>query len=152
MTSAVETFRGELFARVLTADYGAAPTVERIRRTRRTIVARDTAPAIYVSFPQMEPVPGRARSCNWEWTVHFRIAIYTADDDGDAAADPYVAAVLAAINPTAAPTTDAPLYSNGVTLEPPRVRTLEDVADEDVTRVDIEGVARISLPEWSIEV
>lgn len=145
--TAVELFRAELFARVVTAPYAVAPV--RIRRTRKTIVARDAAPAIYVSFPEMEPTTHK--SCRWEWRVHYRISIYTADDDGDAAADPYVAAVLAAISPLAAPSTDAPLYSNGVTLEPPKIRTMEEIADEDVTRVDLEGFARISLGEWSIE-
>lgn len=146
--SAIETFRAEFFARVLAGDYGAVEP-QRIRRTRKTIVARDSAPAIYVSFPELVPV--KHKSCQWEWRVHYRISIYTADDEGDAAADPYVAAVLAAINPVAAPSTDTPVYTNGVTIEPPTVRTFEDIADEDATRVDLEGVAMISLGEWSIE-
>lgn len=148
MTTAVETFRDELFARLQAGTYGTTVDPDNIRRSRKTLVPRERCPSIYVSFPEF--VPKASRSCNWEWRVHYRIMVFVADDRGDVATDEIVNGVLAAINPTAPDSTDRPTYSNGVTLEAPKIRVVEDAGDADPVTVAIEGVAQLASAAWTL--
>lgn len=148
MTTAVETFRAELFARLMAGTYGTTIDAESIRRSRKTIVPRERCPAIYLSFPKFEPKS--SRSCNWEWRIHYRIMIFVADDGGDESTDGIVNGVLAAINPQAPNSTDTPTYSNGVTLEAPTIQVIEDAGDADPVTVEIAGVAQLAAEAWTL--
>lgn len=148
MTTALETFRAEMFARVQMGTYTPAVDPDSIRRSRKTNVHNDRCPAIYLSFPEAECV--KANSCEWQWRVRYRAVVFTADDAGDAASDLIVDGVLAAINPEASESTATPLYSNGVTISAAkvRVRVDEDTGDEDPTQVVIEGEAIVPSQPW----
>lgn len=149
MTTALETFRAEMFARLQAGTYGVAVADDSIRRSHKTTVTRERCPAVYLSFPEIEFVKEHG-GCSWDWKVRYRVTVFTADDDGDKASDAIVDGVLGAINPEAPDSTATPLYSNGVTVyEPKRVRVAEDVGDEDPTQVEIEGYATLPTQRWS---
>lgn len=145
--TALETFRGEMFARLQAGAYGVTVSDDSIRRSHKTTVHRDRCPAIYLAFPEIEVA--KKNACAWDWKVRYRVTVFTASDDGDAASDLIVDGVLAAINPEAADSTATPIYSNGVTVGEPKVRVAEDVGDEDPTQVEIEGVAILPSQPWS---
>lgn len=153
MTTAIETFREELFARVQAATFvDVTISQDSIRRTHKTNPPREQCPAIHVFFPGA--TPKAVKSCRWDWRVPYRISVYGVDavpSDAHAMVDRIVEGLLPAINPEAEDSTATPTYSNGVTLEPPRVVFLEDLGDADPVRVDIEGEAQLNTRAWSMQ-
>lgn len=144
MASIAETFWEEILARI-----AAAPTfgveAASIRRRHRTAVTRQDAPAIHV-IEGKAVRKGGDRSCNWEWEMDGAVAVFVRDDLGLEAADPFVAEVVARINPEIGTP-----YSNGVRLEIVAIEPETEIADEDATRIDIVLAIKFGTKRWAIE-
>lgn len=144
MTSIAETAWAEMFTR-LTATTFPGVALASIRRKRRTNVTRENAPAIHLIEGQAKM--NEDKSCDWRWEMDGTIAVFVRDDNGLAAADPFLVEVVARINPEI-----APAYSNQVRLELLRIGPNTEVADEDATRVDLDFRFKWGAKRWTLDV
>lgn len=100
------------------------PVTSNIRRTHRTEVPREKSPAVHVI--DGDDAPGGSRCAR---AAELTVAIFVRGDDASAAADALKLAVIARVRAAAI---------DGVSIKPPRrIAPETEIADKDVTRIDI---------------
>lgn len=115
----------------------ASPTIgvaeASIRRTKRRAVTKDNAPAVHIRATEVQRAAGAGKGDCARRTLRVIVTLIVRDDAVDSF-DPILAAILARLAPGASGTT----YPTGVTVALPRATVDEEMADEDVTRIDLE--------------
>jgi hypothetical protein len=119
-----------------------SPDWAEVRRAHRTLIPRASGVVVHVIDGPDEKVSA-ARGCGRR-RGSFTVSIFVRDDDGPSTADPYKSEVLTRIGGADWPA--------GVVMDQGPIRPDTEIADEDVTRVDLEFP--FSYPtngEWSLD-
>lgn len=146
MASIRETILAESFAR-LTATAYAGVSALNVRRTHLTAVDRDHAPAVRQidgEDSKRSGAPGSKGSCAQPREVAWKISIITRSDaDGHLQAD---ALMLEVMDRFVAP------WPPGVVVKYGSISYDNEIADEDVSKLDIEFIGHYQTPEWQLDV
>lgn len=149
MTTIAETFKAEVYARLLGTtldDYGPnAPQASNVRRYHLTNVDREDCPAIHMRAGDATK-DSEDKGCRWCWSLEVRVSVYVRSDAGDGIADPIVNEVVRRLNPNV-----TPRYSNGVDLRLTKIETDTEVADTDAQRVDVVLTAKYDTGPWTLD-
>jgi len=110
------------------------------RRGHLTPVPRDQAPGAHIVGGDDDPKKGN--NCGGR-TGDFTVSIYTRDDEGSKAADPYLIALYARM---------AEHFAAGIVITPAGIRRVTEIADGDAARTDCRfEVTYPTAGEWSLE-
>jgi len=110
------------------------------RRGHLTPIPRDQAPGAHIVGGDDNPQKGNA--CGGR-VGDFTISIFTRDDLGSSAADPYLLELYARM--------DAP-FAAGIVVRPAGIRRETEIADGDAARTDCRfTVEYATAGEWSLE-
>jgi hypothetical protein len=143
MASIAETVMVALLARLQDSP-ALAPDV---RRSHRTIVDRDHAPAIHLIDGSDTPTQSK-NDCRTDRKKAFTVRIFRRDDAGVASADPTVIAVNARLDPVHA--TYQP-YPGGAVLHQGRIVPAEEIADGNAVGIDMEFEFYYCTGGWTLE-
>jgi hypothetical protein len=110
------------------------------RRGHLTPIPRDQAPAAHIVGGDDDPLKGNA--CGGR-VGDFTVSIYTRDDEGSRAADPYLLELYARM---------AEPFAAGIVVKPAGIRRETEIADGDAARTDCRfEVEYPTAGEWSLE-
>lgn len=126
---------------------GRRPVVTNVRRSHKTSVPRDNAPAVYLAEAASDDVDGEVGNCDTRRKCSPVVRVFVRDDDGYAAMDTIIAAVVARLSPDAA---DVDPYPAGVVVELGSIATDEEIADGDALRKDLTLDVRYTAPYWTL--
>jgi hypothetical protein len=121
------------------------PIAASVRRSHRTTVTREMAPAVHVVDGADNPVRAK-NDCHTDRNKAFTVSIFVRDDEGYAAADPIMLDVNARLESTQA----AP-YPAGVTIKQGRITFEQEIADGDALRVDMEYELYYCTGGWALD-
>lgn len=136
MASIAETLMCEVLARL------EAIAVTRVRRDHRTVLPLESAPSIHLIDGAETPQPSK-NDCYVKVELTFTVAIFVRNDAGYAAADPLKIAVMAVLD-SATPYTHSPSLLRG------RITSVQEIADNDALRVDMEFTFKYQAPLWGL--
>lgn len=144
MSSPGVTGYEEILDEVETRLTSSPPFIDSTYGTRRghlTPINRDDAPGSHIVGGDDDAIKGRGNCGGRE--ADFTIAIYTRDDAGSKAADPYLIELYARMSQPFAP---------GIAVTPAGIHRETEIADGDAARTDCRF--RVTYPtdgEWSLE-
>ncbi len=143
MSSIAEDLIVEFKTRI---DAALAATEATVRRDHLTPIARDAAPM--VDIVTGDDVPDTSgRSCFTTRRLTVGVEVNVRSDASYGAADPYLIAIMAAINPEAA------AYPHSATLELGRIRRPRpEIADADSLTVLMEFAFIYRARAWTLDV
>ena len=111
------------------------------RRGHLTPIPRDQTPAAHIVGGDDNPVKG-SRNCGGR-VGEFTISIFTRDDEGSKAADPYLLELYSRM---------AVAFDPGIVVNPAGIRRETEIADGDAARTDCRfEVTYGTAGEWSLE-
>lgn len=126
----------------LRADPFWGPLPENVRRSHKTIVPREQAPAVHViDGPERVTRAGGCARREQDFTVRLIVR----DDDGFAAADPLKLEVMRRLNPSITG------WPPGVTLTPEDITPDAEIADADVLAVEMAFTFRYTTGLWEVD-
>jgi hypothetical protein len=130
---------------VLARLQGSPSIADNVRRAHRIPVTREQAPAVHLIDGTDTPTPAK-NNCLTQRTRGFTVSIFVRDDAGASAADSYVLAVNAALDPE----DNAPYPSNAV-MRQGRITVDEEIADGDAVRVDMAFEFDYVTSGWALD-
>lgn len=135
----------EVLAR-LRADPPLVPDVTQIRRSHRTAVPRENAPAIHVIQGRLRRLQPES-DCPVYWRLDFIVRPMVRSDDDFDTADPLMQAVLERL----APTTPETAYQHSARLNFGDIDPDQEVADADALGLDMAFSFAFETDDWSLE-
>lgn len=119
------------------------PVAVNVRRSHRVPVTREQGDTVHLVDGEDRKADGGGLRCG-KRRLHFTTAIFVRSDDAGAA-DPYSILIVERFN--------AASWPAGAVIGPPDRITIDtEIADEDLTKVDIEWSATYQTAgEWSLE-
>lgn len=146
----MNTIAEDLMRAVLDRLQGPTPIVtddSRVRRSHRTVVARDKAPAVHLI--DGADLPDQDSKCATARKLDFTVRLIVRDDDGFTAADPLKLAVMERLDPESESYT---VYPHGARIAPGRITPEQEIADGDSLSVEMEFTFRYSAAGWTLSV
>lgn len=133
MPSGIERIMDEVLFRMR-----AAPALVKgdIKRAHRTPVTLANSDAIHIIDGNDAPLKNKC-----EREADFTVRIIARSDAGASAADPLKVAVYARL---------AASWPTNITVVPGRISVVTEIADQDVTAVDMEFTTSYPAGEWSL--
>lgn len=148
MSSIRETILAESFAR-LTATPLTGVDASDVRRLHRTPVNRDNSSAVHQvdgDDDRRSGVAGSKNVCAQPREVAWKVSIYARSDvAGHLTVDALMLEVLHRMNPATA------AWPRGVIVQYGTISYDNEVADEDVSKLDIAFTAGYQTPEWQLD-
>lgn len=130
----------------------ASPSIgvdsDSIRRTKRRPVTREQSPAVHIRPTELATDSGAKGKGDCTRRVLRAVVTLIVRDDDDDTFDALLAAIVARLAPGASGTT----YPAGVQVALPRATVDEEMADEDVTRIDLEYEFALSTSEHGLSI
>ena len=142
--------KAQLLLDAVWARLAASPALEvnELKRSHRTTVTRENAPAVHLVAGPDVPEPSR-NDCRTNRAKGFTVRVFYRDDDGAAAADDLVVEIHRRLDPSEA-SGFAP-YPEGVSLRQGRIDVAEEIADEDAVAIEMEYAADYTTEGWTLE-
>lgn len=144
----MNTIAEDLMRAVLDRLQGPTPIVtddNRVRRSHRTVVARDKAPAVHLI--DGAEVPDQDSKCATSRKLEFTVRLIVRDDDGFTAADPLKIAVMARLDPESEAYA---VYPHGARIVPGRITPEAEIADGDSLSVEMDFTFKFETTGWSL--
>lgn len=116
-----------------------------IRRAHRTLVPRETAPAVHLIDGRELPGPSK-NDCDRDDEYAFTISIFVRSDAGYSAIDPIKLRVMEAL----ASGTPATAYPHSGRLSQDALSYDQEVADEDALRLDMQFTFKFKVGAWGL--
>lgn len=147
MSSIAETCMENVLARLQAAPRFGGVALASIRRSHRTAISRDKAPAIHVIDDDEVPDPVKVgKGCAVPWEKGFTVSLFLRDDEGYPAADPLKLEVMSRLDPETAP------WPAGVVLAYGKIAYQTEIADGDAVRVDMRFTFKFQAASWQLDV
>src|SRR6185369_9414490 len=122
---------------------GSPALCDTIKRTHRTPVTREDAPAIHWVDGDDKPI-GKENDCSRTRRKDFTVALFVRGDDASTEIDELIESINERLNP------DTP-YGDGITLHQGAIQPETEIADTDATQVNMAYWFEYEAkPGWSL--
>lgn len=143
------SIKEDVMMAVLTRLSAPTPIVSktRLRRTHRTTVTRENAPAAHLIDGTDKPIDPKD-NCETEREAAFTVSLFVRNDDGYAEGDALARKVMERLDPMS---DDYQPYPHNARMNIGPITTETDIADGDALRIDMEFNFRYRVAGWSLD-